>query len=83
MKCKKGEDMKKLPLILLASLVVSGAASAEWLKVAENDSAGYYIGPAAIRKDGSLRKMWDVYNIKEPDKGGALSIRDRAEYFNF
>jgi hypothetical protein len=62
--------------------LVTGAAWAEWLKVAENDSADYYIDPATIRKDGNLRKVWDMYNTKEPGKGGALSIRAKAEYFN-
>jgi len=73
--------MKKLLLILLATLVLTGSAWAEWVKVAENDIADYYIDPASIRKDGNLRKVWQIQNLKQQDKeGGELSRRSRDEF---
>lgn len=73
--------MKKLLTTLLVSLVLSGSAWAEWVKVANNDFADYYIDPATIRKDGNLRKVWQIQNLKQRDKeGGRLSSRSRWEF---
>ncbi len=72
--------MKKLLLTLLTALMLTGAAWAEWEKIAENDFAEYYIDRATIRKDGNLRRMWDMFNLREQDKNGTSSIRARAEY---
>ncbi len=78
---KKGEDMKKLLLTLVSTLMLSGAAWAEWVKVADNDFADYYIDPPSIQKDGNLRKVWQIQNLKQRDKeGGELSRRSREEF---
>jgi hypothetical protein len=72
--------MKKLLLTLLTSLVLSGAAWAEWVLIIENVSIYRYIDPATIRKEGSLRRVWEIQNFKRPNKIGELSYRVRAEY---
>ena len=50
--------MKKLLLTLLAPLLlVTGSAWAEWVLVAEGNTANLYIDPSTIRKDGNLVKV--------------------------
>ena len=78
---KKGEDMKKLLLTLLAPLLlVTGSAWAEWVLVAEGNTANLYIDPSTIRKDGNLVKVWKISDLKQRHKDGELSRRVRAEY---
>jgi len=72
--------MKKLMLTLLASLVLTGSALADWEKVAESDNFDRYIDPATIRKDGNLVKVWEITDYKKRDKDGHLSLRSRTEY---
>ena len=72
--------MKKLLLTLLASLLFTGSAWAEWVKVAESDDFVRYIDPATVRKDGNLVKVWEITDYKKRDKDGKLSLRSRTEY---
>ena len=72
--------MKKLLLTLLASLLVTGSAWAEWEKAAATDSADFYIDPATIRVDGNLRRIWEVIDYTKKVKDGHLSTRMRVEY---
>ena len=73
--------MKKLLLTLLAPLLlVTGSAWAEWVRVGSVDGAVFYIDPASIRKDGNLVKVWKIQDLKQRDKAGELSRRNRSEY---
>ena len=62
----------KLPLAylsgfwLLVTLLVlgSGSAYAEWVKISSNDTAIYYADPEAIRRKGTLVKMWVLVDFK-------------------
>ena len=60
--------------------MLSGSAWAEWVKVANTDLIDYYIDPASIRKDGNLRIVWELQNLKQRHKDGELSRRGRNEY---
>ena len=74
--------MKKLLtlLTLLASLVLSGSAWAEWVKIDSSNVSDFYIDPETIRKDGSLRRIWLIQNLKQRNKDGELSEQTRVEY---
>ena len=72
--------MKKLLLTLLASLLVTGSAWAEWLKVGESDAIYAYIDLATIRKDGNIVRVWAINDLKQRNKDGELSTRIRAEF---
>ena len=72
--------MKKLLLTLLASLLFTGSAWAEWVKVAQSDNFDKYIDPATIRKDGNFVRFWEINDLKQRYKDGELSRRTRAEY---
>ena len=68
-------------LLLISICFVTGSAWADWVRVTGNAELTYYIDPATIRKDGNLRKVWSILDLKEPDKkSGELSSRTRQEY---
>lgn len=66
--------------LLLCLLFISGSASAEWVRVDETDELYSYFDPTTIRKDGNLRKVWQIQDLKQRGKAGELSRRYRAEY---
>ena len=66
--------------LLLALLLVTGSAWADWVQVAEREDMVLYIDPETIRKDGDLRRVWQIQNYKQRDKNGEMSSRVRIEY---
>ena len=72
--------VKPINAFLLALLLVTGSAWAEWVRVVATDMANHYIDPATIRKDGNLRKVWEINDLKQRGQGGELSRRMRMEY---
>lgn len=66
--------------LLLALLLATNSAWAVWVKVGENDSGVIYIDPETIRKEGNLRKVWQLMDLKQRDKEGVMSRRMRFEY---
>ena len=66
--------------LLLALLLVTGSAWADWVQVAEREDMVLYIDPETIRKDGDLRRVWQIQNLKQRDKNGEMSSRVRVEY---
>ena len=55
-------------VVLVALLMLATIpAWAEWLKVEENDiGTVFYLDPATIRKDGDLRRVWGLQDLKTP-----------------
>jgi len=68
--------------IILACVLASSAASAfaEWTSVAETSQATYYIDLSTIRKDGVMRKVWGIHDLKKLESNGWASVRSRNEY---
>jgi hypothetical protein len=75
---KKSFNRKSLLLPLL--LLATGSAWAGWEEVATTDKATIYVDRATIRKDGNLRKMGLLQDLKKRTEVGALSRRIRSEY---
>lgn len=75
---KKSFNRKSLLLPLL--LLATGSAWAGWEEVATTDEVTFYVDRATIRKDGNLRRMWVVQDLKQRNEGGTLSRRSRNEY---
>ena len=73
--------MRRNALMFLLTLVVS-PAWADWVKVGvmEDGDADFYIDPATIRKDGSLRKVWELIDHKQRKMNGEMSYRSFVEY---
>jgi hypothetical protein len=61
-------------------LIAASAATADWVAVGETPQATIYIDPETIRKDGDLRKVWGIQDMKERDEDGERSRRFREEY---
>jgi hypothetical protein len=65
---------------MLALLLASSGAWAEWVKVTETEGSVFYIDPATIRNEGNVRKVWVLQDLKQRHKDGDLSTRMRYEY---
>ncbi|GEM_PF-1136641 len=67
-------------MLLTCWMLCAVPAWAEWLAVFEQSDAVYYIDTASILKDGNLRKVWSIKNLKQRDKDGAMSYQIRSGY---
>jgi hypothetical protein len=70
--------MKKLFLVCL--MMLAGSAWAEWVMYGEAATATFYYDPATIRKDGNMRRVWELTDLRKQGKVGEISRRMRIEY---
>jgi hypothetical protein len=72
--------MKKLIAITL--LLTTSSTWAAWTLVSSNADTGdtFYVDFATIRKDGNLRKVWELMDMRKPSTTGTKSRRIRTEY---
>lgn len=70
--------MKKIFLVCLVML--SCTAQAEWVMYSETDKSIFFYDPDTIRKDGNMRRVWELSNEKLRDEKGAMSNRVRLEF---
>ncbi len=69
----------RVVLCLLFALV-AGPAWAGWVKAGETNASVLYIDPASISKDGHLRKVLEMRDLKQRNEIGAMSLRGLFEY---
>ncbi len=56
-------------------------ASSDWVKVSENDSFVFYMEPAPAERDGSMRRVWELFDLKQRSAHeGEASMRSLNEY---
>lgn len=68
-------------VVLALSLMLAAAPlRAEWLKVGETEAAVHYIDTATIHRNGNLRRVWTVQDMRNADADGVRSIRALEEY---
>jgi hypothetical protein len=68
-------------IICIAVLaLVPAVAQADWVKVAEARDTIYYVDPATIRTDGSVRQAWEIQDFADKRPNGA---RSRHALFEF
>ena len=70
--------MKKLFFVCL--MMLAGSAWAKWVMYFEAKTITYYYDPATIRKDGNMRQVWRVQELKQRIADGEKSRRMRIEY---
>ena len=70
--------MKKLFLVVLMMLACS--AWAEWVMYFEAKTITYFYDPATIRKDGNMRRVWVLYDLRERYKEAEMSYRTQYEF---
>ena len=74
-------SVAKKSFLLLATVLVTGSAWSEWVKVGESiNGSSFYIDLETIRKDGNQRKVWSVRDFKQRDNNGQMSSRSRDEF---
>jgi hypothetical protein len=67
-------------LLILALMLLATSARAEWFKYAETDGADLYYDPATIRREGNLRRVWEIQDLKQLGGSGELSRRVLNEF---
>lgn len=60
--------------------LVTAPAWAEWVKLGETAQSSFYIDPTMIRKDGDIRRVWEMQDAKQEDESGVMSRRILKEY---
>lgn len=66
--------------LLFALLLVTSSAWALWINMGETDTDIFYVDPVSISKDGNLRKVWVITELKERHSDGHISTRVRYEF---
>ena len=69
---------KKVFICLMA--ISATSAMAEWVEVASSDSVTRYVDFKTIRKQGNIRKVWELWDFKKRLKSGELSMTLRTEF---
>ena len=71
--------MRKIFFFLL--MAFSCSVWAEWVLVTKSEARGvfFYIDPASIRREGNLRKFWQLADFKERNKSLDKSYRSKIE----
>jgi hypothetical protein len=77
---KMQTTVTKKTIMLSLLLLASGAACAEWVVAAGTNEYTVYIDPATIRKDGNLRKVWEIHDHNQPKQNGEMSRLVKYEY---
>ena len=71
--------MKKLFFVSLMAML-AGSAWAEWVMHSKNEEVTFYHDPATIRKDGNMRRVWELLDFRKRAAKGDMSTRMRREY---
>jgi len=66
-------------LILVCLMMLTGSAWAEWVMYEKTESSTSYYDPATIRKDGNMRRVWQLNDLRERNTSGVMSRRIRQE----
>ena len=66
--------MKKLFLLGLLTML-AGSAWADWVRAAESNKTTLYFDPATIRKDGNIRTVLILRDIKQREPSGYIPYR--------
>ncbi len=60
--------------------LVAAPAWAGWVKAGETNASVLYIDPATLSKDGHLRRVFEIRDLKKRNEIGAMSLRGLFEY---
>ena len=63
--------MRKAILVMLLAGACSSAAAEVWVVVGKNEKFTAYADPATMRKEGSMVKMWNLFDYKTAQAGVA------------
>jgi len=66
-------------LLTLLLLSLSGAASAQWRLISENEEASFYFNPATVRYLGEAITVWVIADRRKTGPDGERSVRMQYE----
>jgi len=75
---RQGGDMRLIVAVLLMTL--TAPAWAEWVKYGETDWVVVYYDPTTIGRNGELRQVWTILDLKKRRRRGGLSRRYLSSY---
>ena len=67
-------------IFLAALILLASSAQAGWAKMGETDEGSFYIDTASVLRDGHVRQVWELTDLKQRDEGGEMSRRTRVQY---
>ena len=70
----------KRTIVAVLLLMAFAPAQAEWVRVSQIRDSVYYIDQATIRKNGHLRRVWVLQDLRKRHQDGELSRRLLMEY---
>jgi len=68
---------------LLAALMAVGSSSGwamSWTRLVETNTMTFYVNRNAIEKEGTIRRIWEMQDLKAADPEGVMSRRYLNEY---
>ncbi|MEY2803665.1 MAG: hypothetical protein RL657_1001 [Pseudomonadota bacterium] len=51
-----------------------------WTRLGETDQVALFVNRNSIEKEGNLRRVWEMQDLKQPDQDGVQSRRYMNEY---
>ncbi len=72
--------MKKLFLTIALFMCLPVMADWKYIATEFESESEFFLDFETLRKDGNIRRIWQVVNLKPGDKSGWVSIRSRMEF---
>lgn len=72
--------MKKLFLTITLFMCLPVLADWKYIGTEDASESEFFLDFETLRKDGNLRRIWQVVNLKSDDPNGRRSIRSRLEF---
>ncbi len=66
--------------LVLFGLGAGMARVQSWTRLGETDQVALFVNRNAIEKEGNLRRVWEMQDLKQPDPDGVQSRRYLNEY---
>ena len=79
----------RAPLAGFLLLMVAASAMADWERVGKtsrssymvfSDEVVYYIDPATLSREGSIRRIWEIHDLSDKGPDGEKSVLASVEY---
>jgi hypothetical protein len=70
---------RSLALVVLG-LGLTAAQAMSWTRIGETPELALYVSRPSIEKDDTIRRVWEMQDLKVPDADGVLSRRYLNEY---
>ena len=76
----RGQTLRALLALALACTASGTAWAMSWTRLVETQTMTFYVNKNAIEKDGDIRRIWEMQDLKAADPEGVMSRRYLNEY---